>query len=279
MIGGASEFVAVKGVGWTWATPRVYRSTKDPELTFGLLAKVDAARELRVSRWLSNVEVAAGEVLGLGRLSSVPTVGGTSDVSAARWSGGAPIEPCLLYTRHRSPYRVADLAFLTEQERSLATAAAADVRGWRPAEYVEAFASDLGRSMAVLHLAGCINDTRSSDNTTLAGEVTDFEWFTVPGIPLPDGSTVERLAERQEKELVYAVEIVTHLAHYLGRGAAARDAAASVLETYSAHSGPQRNAAARLLVDDVAGDRFVAAGLDDQLADDHRQRALDGDAQ
>lgn len=249
---GPVEHVAVKGVGWTWAQPRVFRSEKDPQLTFGLLARADAERELRVSRELARMGVPAGRVLGHGLLGSVPGPDGSVDLSGATWSDGTPIQPCLCYTRHTSAFRVADLGLLDPAIGTQAAGTAAAARGWPPEQHVERLAADLGRTLATLHRMGCVNDTLAPDNLTLAGEITDFEWFTVPGIPLPDGSDTERLAERQDKELTYAMEVVCHLAWGLRRPAEAAPGLTLLLDSYRANAGPRGATASALRDADVA---------------------------
>jgi hypothetical protein len=201
------HFVSIKGVGWTWGGPRISVSPKDPELVFGLLGQDDANREIAVSEWLAERGLATARVLGAARLTHAPLNGTATPLADARWRDGKPMRPSLLYTRLRTPVRVADLPYLNPAVRSLAMAHAACVLVCEPNDASLQFATTLGERMGRLHEAGCINDTLAPDNITIGCELLDFEWFTVPGIPLPDGSGLERDDERRQKEIIYALDV------------------------------------------------------------------------
>lgn len=201
------DFVSIKGVGWTWGGPRIRVSPKDPELVFGLLGQDDAVREIAVSEWLADRGLHAARVMGAARLTHVPINGTVVSVADARWRGGKPMRPTLLYTRLRTPVRVADLPHLSPSARSLAMVHAATILGCELDDASRHFTTTLGEQLGRLHDAGCINDTLAPDNITIGCELLDFEWFTVPGIPLPDGTGLEREEERRKKEIIYALEI------------------------------------------------------------------------
>ncbi len=243
-------FISLKGVGWTWGGPRVFASPKDRELTFGLLARRDADREVMVSAWLADRGLPGARVLGAARFAVVPAVGRPDDVlSDARWPDGSCIEPTLLYTLVRSPVRVADLPLMSGLLRKTAIEHAAHVMGWPARDLGRAFTSYLGYQVGALHAAGCVNDTLQADNVTVVGELLDFEWFTVPGIPLPDGTGTESMAARQGKEIVYALEIARLLGHVVLGGVLFSDLLSWLREGYvEGRGGPHP------VFDQLAGD-------------------------
>lgn len=205
-------WVSIKGGGWTWGEVPVLVSRKDAQLVFGLYGAADADRETRVSGWLSDRGLHATRVLGWAPLTTLPGPTGTIDVSGVRYSDGTALQPVLLATQSRIPLRVADLGFLSAHARVLWRERTCRVMGWRTRTFTGEFAATLGESLALLHRLGGTNDTLTWDNITLAAEWTDFEWFYVPGHPLPDGTTDERLGERQWKSCVDAFEVVDRLA-------------------------------------------------------------------
>jgi hypothetical protein len=131
-----------------------------------------------------------------------------------RFANGRRIDPVALFTVASSPYRVADLysdagsAALSDMFRTLA-ANDADTA-------LESFAVRLVTAVVAYQRLGAVNDTLGVENVVVSGQVTDFEWFFAPGIPLPDGSTSERLEERQHKEGFYLAETLLYVASALG---------------------------------------------------------------
>jgi hypothetical protein len=202
--------VAIKGLGWTLGPVARFPSPKDSQLYFGLYALRDGHREWEVSEFLASNQVRATRVLGL---ASYPC----DSKNAPRFLDGSLIEPCLLYSHSISPWRVADLTWLTPTERYLVVNEVAEKCGWRPDTFIEDFCLRLASSMAHYHRLGCINDSLSYDNLTLAAEITDFEWVTTPAQKLPDGSQYEDADTRLRKEAIYAYEIGCQLAHALGK--------------------------------------------------------------
>lgn len=232
-------WVSFKGGGWTWGERSVLVSRKDAQLVFGLFGRVDAEREQAVSHWLQTRLLHAARVLGWARVSELGVFENHVDLAGTRFLDGTLVDPAILVTLNRVPVRVADLAFITGTARERWLSRACRATGWRRDRYALEFAGALGRALAALHLAGATNDTLTWDNVTLAAEWTDFEWLYVPGHPLPDGSTDERLAERQWKSCVDGFEVVDRLATFLGAGAARRLASIRVcLDAYEHAGGP-----------------------------------------
>ena len=232
-------FVSIKGCGWTWGGPRIRVSPKDPELVFGLLAQSDADREIAVSEWLAERDLDTARVMGAARLTHVPAGGETVFIAEACWHAGKPMRPTLLYTRVRTPVRVADMPYLNSAVRSLAIAHAAELLGCEPADASLQFAMTLGERLGRLHKAGCINDTLAPDNITIGCELLDFEWFTVPGIPLPDGTGLELEHERRRKEMIYALEICRCFSLWAGPVPRFTDLMAWLRDGYARGSGTE----------------------------------------
>jgi hypothetical protein len=92
----------------------------------------------------------------------------------------------------------------------------------------------LGRTIGVYHRHDCVNDTLEASNVTLMGEITDFEWFSVPGVPLPDGTEPDMLVERQQKELLYAAEIGQELGALSGTRVSLQSTLRWCVEEYAA---------------------------------------------
>lgn len=209
-------YVSIKGLGWTRGPLGPVKSPKDAQLYFGLYSEKDALREWNVSRFLHSRGVGATRVLGYAR--------NTADAVARHqaFADGSRVEPCLLYTQAISPYRVADLPWFDEANRSRVIQEVAVIRRWHAENFVERFCVQMVRTMADYHRLGCVNDSLSADNITLAAEITDFEWFTTPEHKLPDGSQFEDLRERRRKEAIYAYEIACLLCDALNRPATKR---------------------------------------------------------
>lgn len=239
------SFIAIKGVGFTWAKPLIYRSLKDSELTFGLLAEKDALREIEVSAMANTLTGDFAEVIGAALLTAIEIRGETVMLDELHWTNGELLRPCLLYTRQRSPLRVMDLLFMNDASLERGIAAACEARSWHRGEYLVRFAEAVGRTIACLHLAGGVNDTLEAGNITLAAEVTDFEWLHLPPVESPfTGDDGGRLAERQEKELLYGIEAITFLAARLGRSGIEEQRI--LLETYLSEGGTAQDAVERL---------------------------------
>lgn len=207
----------VKGVGWTFGPPYFLPSPKDAQLYFGLYDRRDAVRELKVSAWLEARAIRAARVGGYTEMPEawVQRIGRGRPLC---YKDGTPLNPVRLYTHTLIPHRVADLAYFDDARKVAAVAETAGLCVWPtdPDGFVRAFAAQLTDTVLRYHALDCVNDSLSWDNCTLAAEPIDYEWFSVPGIPLPDGTEPTiRLAERQQKELIYIAEIAIQLAALL----------------------------------------------------------------
>jgi len=206
-----SEFtgwVLIKGVGWTYGGPRVLNSPKDAELCFGLYDKKSAEREQLVSNWLLQQEIWATRVLGYAKIDD-------PDLNKISFKNGSKINPVLLYTRVKHPLRIMDLAYFNDHERELIIQDTSEKYGWSQQNFVLEFLRILALNVALFHSKGGCNDTLEIGNVTLAAEITDFEWVSVPGVPLLWGDGTQHLNVRKQKEILYLYEIAIQLSGLL----------------------------------------------------------------
>ena len=194
--------------------PRAFISPKDAELFFGLFDGVSGYREMAVSRWLLEAGCDVTRCIACVPLtpSELETLG---IFGFPVFKDGRPIEPVVLVTRSKSPLRVCDFtpARLTEWRNTLDRffgRGKGEVSS-DPLRVVRAFARHLASTIICYQALGAVNDTLAPDNVTAAGEITDFEWIFVPGIPLPDGTTDVLLDDRQRKEAFYFIDVMIAL--------------------------------------------------------------------
>jgi len=201
-------WVLIKGCGWTFGGPSHLVSPKDPALYFGLCDEVAASREYEVSLWLQNKGVHITPVLGYAKIND-------PEIKDSLFKNNSRVEPVLLYTRVIAPYRVADLAFIGETRRTAIIKSVCVVMGWDAENYLKEFIYSLTKNVSLMHQLNCCNDSLDISNTTLAAEITDFEWVSVPNIPLPFGDSTKDIVPRRCKELIYIYEIGIYLAAFL----------------------------------------------------------------
>lgn len=210
-----------KGIGWSLGNyfPIALRSRKEVSTVFGLLGERDAKREVVVSQWLREQDMTCTEVIGFDYVQGFCGVEDSTELLEQATETMTQI-PVVLYTRMLTLYRVADLPLLTLEKRQQELSRIADANGFHGQPW-EWFSDRLATQVALLHKLGGVNDTLEWSNVTAAAEVTDFEWITVPGIPLQyhDGTPIndmERLPERQWKEVIYGAEVCLRFAALLG---------------------------------------------------------------
>jgi len=210
------SFVQIKGCGWTWGPMRFWRSPKE-EMTFGLFPESAARREVDVSSLIDTIFPAGAftSVLGYAVIEAEEINLRTHATPTQTAYNNAEDQPALLYTKCLSPIRVADLAFYSGAERRNAVVQACRVRSWIEAFYFREFSDRLASTISALHDAGAVNDTLEPSNVTMAAEVTDFEWLFLPPFDTPDASGSHCLSARQAKEVVYGLEVITHLCSFL----------------------------------------------------------------
>jgi hypothetical protein len=230
----ALGWVAIKGVGWIPGPVPVLPSPKDPELVFGLYDAAAARRELAVSERLHELGIPCARVLGYALFADADLPRNLRAIVQTRFRTGALVEPAFLYTQSLSPLRVTDLAYLDDNRRNEALRHMSQSFGCDCTHLVRAFMGTLGRTIGVYHRHDCVNDTLEASNVTLMGEITDFEWFSVPGVPLPDGTEPDMLVERQQKELLYAAEIGQELGALSGTRVSLQSTLRWCVEEYAA---------------------------------------------
>jgi hypothetical protein len=210
-IGGT--WLAFKGVGWVHGPPWVALSKKDDELCFGLLDSRSGQREVAVSKQLISLGVRAAESILCVTLNE-QELGLLGVQSSLKFANGRAIEPAVLITRSISAFRVSD--FSPNNLEVWRNVLASHFPYSSAEEIVEAFAANLAATICTYQALGADNISLSPDNVTLAAEITDFEWFYLPGIPLPDGTTDAILEKRQLKEAFYFIDVLISLCEGLG---------------------------------------------------------------
>ena len=202
--------VSIKGVGWTIGNICRLPSPKDKRMIFGLYERESAKREWHVSQYLASNKIRSTRVLGYAENYDQNQV-------TMKFLDGSIVCPTLLYTQSISPWRVADLTWMDEAQKILAFSTITKACLWKDQDFISSFIATLCNSIAKYHSLGCINDSLSTDNVTLAAEITDLEWFGTPIHPLPDGTILENDTKRRCKEVIYAYEIGCILCHALHR--------------------------------------------------------------
>lgn len=227
------DWINVKGGGWNYGGPQVYLSRKDEELVFGLYPLLSAKRELAVSQALEKISDTFPKVMYYKKLSEYKMPPKYMFLTEAKFQNGAPVEPCLLYTRVKSPCRVADMMYFTDKEKQRAVQVCCDFWSISPKQYTQKFTQELAKHVAVMHKHGFINDTLDYANVTMLAEIIDYEWVTAPGILLPDGTYgLEITDARREKELLYGAEVCLQLKAMLQEPYALFDCYREFIEAY-----------------------------------------------
>lgn len=212
------EWILIKGGGWNYGGPSVYISTKDEELVFGLISLKACKREYEVSKALEKISNEFPKVLFYRRFADYDLPPKYDFLKTVQYTSGDLVDPALLYTKVKYPYRVADLMYLTDDEKNQRVRECSEY--WKiPAEtYIECFARKLADSVAIMHINSFIDDTLEYSNITLLAEIVDYELVTAPGVPLYEGKYDDwRIEARKEKELLYGAEIILQLSHLLHR--------------------------------------------------------------
>lgn len=209
---GEYKWITVKGGGWNYGGPQIYISKKDEELVFGLYSRNSAIRELAVSREIEKFSTEFPKVLYYKSLCDVELPQKYNYLKKLKFKNGQLVNPCLLYTQIKSPFRVADLIYLTEDEKESIVNYCCKYWGISTSDYSKTFIEKLASHVAILHKNGFINDTLDYGNVTMMAEIIDYEWVTAPGIKLFDGTYgLEITDERREKEILYGTEVCLQL--------------------------------------------------------------------
>ncbi len=210
------EWLSVKGGGWNYGGPQIYISAKDNELVFGLYPLESAERELAVSKKIEKISDRFPKVLYYKNISKSDLPQKYDFLKNIRFSNGKVVEPCLLYTRLKCPYRVSDLIYLNSFERAAVIKYCCGYWKISTNDYIQKFTEELAKNVAILHKNGFVDDTLDYGNVTMLAEVVDYEWVTAPGIKLFDGTYgLDITEERKEKEILYGSEICLQLTSML----------------------------------------------------------------
>ncbi len=208
------DWINIKGTGWTFGGPYVYRSTKDAHMMFGLMDEKDAVREKQVSDFLEKINPDSPKILGYKSFSQVTLPNAQTNIINIRHTNGDAVNPCVLYTKTKSPFRMADIAFFTDAQKEEILDFYCGYFHCSKNDFIQTFATKLAEQIGLYHKNNIINDSLYWDNITLCAEIIDYEWLTVPGMLLPNGQDAGNIIpkERKEKEIVYATEAVLRMA-------------------------------------------------------------------
>lgn len=210
------KWILIKGGGWNFGGPLVYISKKDAELVFGLCPTEAAKREIVISNKIEEFTDDFPKALYYKRFLDYKMPERFDFFSGIKYSDGKLVDPCLLYTQVKFPYRVADLAYLNDKEKEECINLCCKYWKVSREEYIDCFAKKLAEHVAILHKNSFINDTLEYSNVTMLAEIVDYELFTYPGILFEDGDDgQEKPNERKEKEILYASEIVLQLSNFI----------------------------------------------------------------
>lgn len=208
-------WINIKGIGWTFGGPQIFRSRKDENMMYGLMDEDDAEREFTVSKYLQQLTPDAPKILGYKTFASLENAESRyADIVNIKHTNGKEVKPCVLYTQCKSPFRMSDVAFYNDADRQEMLTFYSNYFECTPQEYIYKFAHKLAEQIGLFHAKGIINDSLYWDNITLCAEIVDYEWLTVPGMVLPNGQDAEHYIpdERKEKEIVYAIEAILRMA-------------------------------------------------------------------
>ena len=97
------NWILVKGGGWNFGGPILYRSTKDAEWFWGVYDERDAIRELEVSRALEQISDNFPKVLYYKRFEDYPLPKEYEFLKTVKHTNGELVKPCLLYTQVKTP--------------------------------------------------------------------------------------------------------------------------------------------------------------------------------
>ncbi len=165
------NWISIKGIGWMFGGPEIFRSRKDENLMYGLMDEDDAKRELIVSKYLQSINPNAPKILGYKSFREIENAreryGYILDV---KHTNGKMVEPCVLYTLAKSPFRMSDVAFFNDKAREEMLCFYSNYFECRRDEYIYKFAYKLGEQIGLFHERGIINDSLYWDNITLWGE-------------------------------------------------------------------------------------------------------------
>ena len=206
------NWILIKGGGWNYNGPLIYRSKKDDELVFGLNPTIAGKRELAVSKAIKKISDEFPKVLYYKRFADYKLPPEFDFLKTVRYSNGKLVDPCLTYTSVKCPFRVLDLAYQKAGEKEKIIRECCNYWKIDKKEYINKFGFELGRHVGILHRNHFINDTLEYSNVTLLAEIVDYELVTAPDVPFNDGTdgTVIR-DERREKEILYGAEIILQL--------------------------------------------------------------------
>lgn len=234
------NYLFIKGTGWTKQFNTFLLDSRDIPYMIGLLEEKDAIREWDISNYYLKYNFWTGIVLSVIKLEYVLDINGKlikSDLITDL--KGNKFNPHLIYFATRSKYRVCDLAFLSDIHKNnelekvkIFFNVKSDI------EYLKKFIEKLAFNVAYHHKLQGVNDSLSSHNVTLLGEIIDFEIIYSKEVPFDKKRWNLNLFKRQNREIFYALDLVTELIEYFKMKADWNYAKNLFLKYYLKHYSP-----------------------------------------
>lgn len=124
---------------------------------------------------------------------------------------GHPAYPCMYVYSTVSRWRLADLYYLSDEERCAAIGGFGTCREW-----LRAICNVLGRSVGVLHLAGGHDQSLSTHNVFIDGTRHDFEYAWLPDLQHSVEAVLNQDSEKwRGRELVGLRNLVWEVAELM----------------------------------------------------------------
>lgn len=102
------NWILIKGGGWNYKGPILYRSTKDAELFFGLFYEKDAIREIEVSNALEKISDEFPKVLYYKKFEDYNLPKEYEFLKTVRHTNRNLVIPCLLYVVYNNDNPIID---------------------------------------------------------------------------------------------------------------------------------------------------------------------------
>jgi hypothetical protein len=198
-------YISLKGVGWVHGPPFFKMSPTYENLWYGLMDEKSAQKEFEISRDLRNLYVKSTQVLGYSEISHEELELMGVD-KLPNYSNGSMIKPVVIATKMNGKYRIRDFTNSNQKEwkRTLINYSEGN-------ESIDIAVKNLVRqiynNIVLYQFNGYTNETLSSDNVTIHGEITDFERI----INIQSSDNLENFKKKQKAEAAYFYEIIAHI--------------------------------------------------------------------
>lgn len=201
------SYISLKGVGWVHGPPYYKMSPTYKTLWYGLMDLESAKKEVQISHELRRVGVDATHVLGYSELT-VEDFAALGVDELPTYHDNQYITPVVLATRVRGLYRIRDCTPHTKKNWLELILKEFDPTRGSVVCAAEKLISKIISNIDKYQSYGYVNETLSSDNITIFGEITDFERIVCLQ---KDGYTNSDAIGRQKIEAAFFLEVVCHI--------------------------------------------------------------------